>query len=73
MAGVYLNMSEEQVRKFGSIMPADLIRLNALPIALISPLESAHRLISARSAEDILTAIQASIEAYKRESDHALR
>lgn len=66
MAAIYLNMSEDQVTEFASIMPTDLVRLNALPVALVSPLACSGQLLGARSAEDILVATQAAVAASRR-------
>ncbi|MEZ5934823.1 MAG: hypothetical protein R3F54_23390 [Alphaproteobacteria bacterium] len=65
MAGIHLNMSPDHVAQFAEIRPTDLIRLNALPIAIVSPLTNAGRLLSARSVEEILASTQAAISTYR--------
>ncbi|MEZ5933224.1 MAG: hypothetical protein R3F54_14985 [Alphaproteobacteria bacterium] len=66
MAGVYLNMPEGHVEAFARFTSDDLVRLNAIPIAITSPVLTAPQLLAARSVDDILRPVQAAFRAHGR-------
>jgi hypothetical protein len=63
-AGFYLNMSSDDVEAFARFRPAELVRLQAIPIAIASPVAGARQLLAARSAEDILKPVQAAYQTH---------
>jgi hypothetical protein len=63
-AGFYLDMSAEDIEAFARFRPHELVRLNAIPIAIASPVAGARQLLTARSVEDILKPVQAAYHAH---------
>jgi len=78
MAEVYLNMPKGHVEAFARFTSDDLVRLNAIPIAINAvrlnaipiainaPLLMAPQLLTARSVDDILRPVQAAFRAHRR-------
>ena len=64
MAGVYLNMPKGHVAAFARFTSDDLVRLNAIPIAVNAPLLMAPQMLAARSVDDILRPVQAAFRAH---------
>jgi len=66
MAEVYLNMPKGHVEAFARFTSDDLVRLNAIPIAINAPLLMAPQLLTARSVDDILGPVQAAFRAHRQ-------
>ncbi len=64
LATILLHLEPDHLEKLSSTTPFDLIRLNAVPVALVQPHPCLTRLLGATSADALLAAAQDAVIAH---------